>query len=89
MELPHTQGKNHHDSQQQHTQSPVIGQAEAQAIFKQMVQHQIRQAIRATFIAILEEKVAAFIGAQPYERPTSGMTSVPGIVRARLARPLG
>ncbi|MEG4610326.1 IS256 family transposase [Microcoleus sp. F6_B6] len=51
-----------------HTQSPVIGQVEAQATFHQMVQHQIRQAIRATFIDILEEEVAAFIGAQPYER---------------------
>ena len=32
------------------------------------MQEQVRQTIRATFIVILEEEVAQFIGAAPYER---------------------
>jgi transposase-like protein len=51
----------------QDTQSELDGQA-AQATFRAFVQAQVRQAIRATFITILEEEVSQFIGAAPYER---------------------
>jgi putative transposase len=40
----------------------------AHATFRTFVQEQVRRAIRATFIDILEEEVTQFIGAAPYER---------------------
>jgi putative transposase len=40
----------------------------ARATFRTFVQEQVRRAIRATFIDILEEEVTLFIGAAPYER---------------------
>ena len=49
------------------TQLDPDGQA-ARATFHAFVQQQVRQAIRATFIDILEEEVTAFIGASRYER---------------------
>src|SRR5918912_121888 len=49
------------------TQFELDGQA-AQTTFRAFVHQQVRQAIRATFIAILEEEVSQFIGAAPYER---------------------
>ena len=51
------------------TQPDLDGQA-AQATFRAFVQQQIRQAIRTTFIDILEEEVTQFIGAGRYERTT-------------------
>jgi putative transposase len=48
-------------------QPELDGQA-AQATFRAFVQQQIRQAIRTTFIDILEEEVTQFIGAARYER---------------------
>ena len=49
------------------TQTEFDGQA-AQATFRTFVQAQMRLAIRATFIDILEEEVTQFIGAGRYER---------------------
>ncbi|HEY1012890.1 MAG TPA: IS256 family transposase [Herpetosiphonaceae bacterium] len=49
------------------TQLDPDGQA-ARDTFHAFVQEQVRQAIRATFIDILEEEVTAFIGASRYER---------------------
>lgn len=49
------------------TQPELDGQA-AQATFRTFVQEQVRQAIRATFIDILETEVTQFIGAGRYER---------------------
>jgi putative transposase len=40
----------------------------AHETFRAFVQEQVRHAIRATFIAILEEEVSQFSGAAPYER---------------------
>src|SRR5919202_5644425 len=51
------------------TQPEVDGQA-VQVTFRAFVQQQIRQAIRTTFIDILEEEVTQFIGAARYERTT-------------------
>lgn len=50
-----------------HTQSDLDGQA-ASDTFRAFVQEQVRRAIRATFIDILEEEVSQFIGASRYER---------------------
>lgn len=49
------------------TQFELDGQV-ASDTFRAFVQEQVRQAIRATFIAILEEEVSQFIGASRYER---------------------
>jgi putative transposase len=49
------------------TQTEFDGQA-AQVTFRTFVQEQVRQAIRATFIDILEEEVTQFIGAARYQR---------------------
>jgi putative transposase len=49
------------------TESILNGQA-ASDTFRAFVQEQVRQAIRATFIDILEEEVSQFIGAGRYER---------------------
>ncbi len=49
------------------TQPAPDGQA-ARATFHAFVQEQVRLAIRATFIDILEDEVTAFIGASRYER---------------------
>lgn len=49
------------------TQPALDGQA-ARASFRDFVQEQVRVAIRATFIDILEEEVSQFIGAGRYER---------------------
>jgi transposase-like protein len=49
------------------TEQALDGQA-ARATFHTFVQEQMRHAIRATFIDILEEEVTAFIGASRYER---------------------
>lgn len=49
------------------TQTEFDGQT-AQDTFRVFVQAQVRQAIRATFIDILEEEVTQFIGAARYER---------------------
>lgn len=43
----------------------------AHASFRVFVQEQMRQAIRTTFIDILEEEVTQFIGAERYARTTS------------------
>ena len=51
------------------SQTEFDGQA-AQVTFRTFVQAQVRQAIRATFIDILEEEVTQFIGATRYERAT-------------------
>jgi putative transposase len=50
-----------------HTQSTLDRQV-AQETFRAFVQEQVRPAIRATFIDILEEEVTQFIGAERYER---------------------
>lgn len=47
---------------------PEIDRQAAQISFRAFVQEQVCQAIRATFITILEEEVSQFIGAAPYER---------------------
>src|SRR5262245_64013633 len=47
---------------------PTCDRQAAQDTFRTFVQQQVRQAIRATFIAILEEEVTQFIGAGRYER---------------------
>jgi len=47
---------------------PALDSQTAQATFRAFVQQQVRQAIRATFIDILEEEVTQFIGAGRYER---------------------
>jgi transposase-like protein len=52
------------------TQPAFDGQAGSDT-FRDFVQKQVRQAIRATFIAILEEEVTQFIGAERYERTTA------------------
>src|SRR5689334_532293 len=52
------------------TQPVRDGQAGSNT-FRDFVQKQVRQAIRATFIAILEEEVTQFIGADRYERTTA------------------
>lgn len=52
------------------TEPTLDGQA-ARDTFRAFVQEQVRTAIRATFIDILEEEVSQFIGAGRYER-TSG-----------------
>jgi putative transposase len=49
------------------TESALDGQV-ARETFHAFVQEQVRQAIRATFIDILEEEVTQFIGASRYER---------------------
>lgn len=49
------------------TESALDGQV-ARETFHAFVQEQVRQAIRATFIDILEEEVSQFIGARRYER---------------------
>ena len=49
---------------------PTLDRQAAQNTFRAFVQAQIRQAIRATFIDILEEEVTQFIGASRYERTT-------------------
>ena len=51
------------------SQTEFDGQA-AQVTFRTFVQAQVRQAIRATFIDLLEEEVTPFIGATRYERAT-------------------
>jgi transposase-like protein len=51
------------------TQPALDGQA-AQAAFRAFVQEQVRLAIRATFIDILEEELTQFIGAARYQRAT-------------------
>ena len=51
------------------TQTEFDRQA-AQITFRTFVQAQVRQAIRATFIDILEEEVTQFIGAARYQRAT-------------------
>jgi putative transposase len=50
-----------------HTQL-ALDRQEAQETFRAFVQEQVRQAIRATFIDILEEEVTQLIGAERYER---------------------
>lgn len=40
----------------------------SQADFRQLVQTQLRSAVRSTLLAVLEEEVEAFIGAAPYQR---------------------
>jgi putative transposase len=50
---------------------PIVDRQAAQATFRAFVQEQVRRAIRATFIDILEEELTQVIGAAPYER-TSG-----------------
>jgi transposase-like protein len=47
---------------------PTSDRQAAQDTFRAFVQEQVRRAIRATFIDILEEEVTQFIGAAPYER---------------------
>ncbi len=47
---------------------PELDSQAAQATFRAFVHEQIRQAIRTTFIDILEEEVTQFIGAGRYER---------------------
>jgi putative transposase len=51
------------------TQAALDRQA-AHATFRAFVQEQVRLAIRATFIDILEAQVTQFIGAERYERTT-------------------
>lgn len=51
----------------QNTQSTLDRQA-AHDTFRAFVQEQVRTAIRATFIDILEEEVSQFVGANRYER---------------------
>jgi putative transposase len=40
----------------------------SQAAFQELLQEKLRGAVRITLITILEEEVAAFIGAEPYQR---------------------
>lgn len=47
---------------------PTLDGQVARATFRDFVQEQVRVAIRATFIEILEEEVSQFIGADRYER---------------------
>lgn len=51
----------------QHTQ-PSLDRQVAHDTFRAFVQEQVRNAIRATFIDILEEEVTQFVGADRYER---------------------
>jgi transposase-like protein len=50
---------------------PALDGQELRASFRDFVQQQVRVAIRATFIDILEEEVSQFIGASRYERTSS------------------
>lgn len=47
---------------------PTLDRQAAQDTFRTFVHEQVRQAIRATFITILEDEVTRFIGANRYER---------------------
>jgi putative transposase len=40
----------------------------SQATFQEMLREKLRGAIRIALVTILEEEVAAFIGAEPYQR---------------------
>src|SRR5207247_861402 len=51
-----------------HTENNSEALEGSQEAFKQLVQERLRQAVRVALITVLEEEVAAFIGAQPYER---------------------
>jgi putative transposase len=60
------------------TMTPVIKDTQAEldrqtahATFRALVQEQVRHAIRATFIDILEDEVTQFIGADRYARTTA------------------
>src|SRR5713101_3941959 len=43
----------------------VVG---SQGAFEKLLQERLREAVRVALISVLEEEVAAFIGALPYER---------------------
>jgi hypothetical protein len=60
------------------TQSALDRQA-AHATCQAFVQEQIRRAIRATFIDILEAEVTQFIGAERYELDYTPLTGSPAL----------
>ncbi len=51
-----------------HTEQHIEAEIGSQEAFEQMVKERLRYAVRVALISVLEEEVAAFIGAQPYER---------------------
>lgn len=68
-----------------HTEPTLDAQA-ARDTFRAFVQAQVRTAIRATFIDILEEEVSQFVGAGRYEHSSGRRDQRAGIARAPLAR---